>query len=109
MAGEYCEISGKCVDGTGAAIRRVKVSAYVIGEKAIFIDADGVKYSVSSDPVRTTSGSDGSWTLTLIRSKFLYRSTVSGIKYSISLLGRGIDETKEVTVPDAATASYEDL
>ena len=106
---ETCSISGRCLDGQGYPIVACKVQAVVIGSLVTFIDANGNSTSVGSDPVRTITDANGVWALTLIRSNYLHQGGSAGVGYKLMLKGRGMDETKDITVPNASTAKYEAL
>lgn len=106
---EACVITGRCIDGVGNPIANVKVQANAIGDKLVYEDASGSKTSVDSDPIRTVTDTNGVWDLTLIRSAYLYREGVAGVQYRIKIKGRGLDEEKNVTIPDQDSANYEDL
>lgn len=107
---ETCVISGRCVDGVGNVLKDVQVSAKVIGSQVVFKDTNNNVTSVASQPLSTASDANGVWYLTLIRSAYLYDSADSaGVQYRFRVKGRGLDENKDVTVPNAATAKYEEL
>jgi hypothetical protein len=99
------------LNGQGNPVHDCKVQAELIGNKVIFIDTQGNRTSVGSDPIRTETDVNGTWALTLIQSARLYQggSTTGGVKYQIVLKGKGMDEKKDVLIPSTGTAKYEEL
>jgi len=104
-----CTVAGKCVDVRSNPVSGVKVTATIIGNKVKYTDSNGAVTSIGSDPIRTETDTNGEWSLALLCSSHLYQGGVAGVQYKITLKGRGLDESKDVTIPDLTTVRYESL
>jgi len=97
-----CLISGKVVNGSGVGVSGVTVTAYASGAREASI-GNSLVYSFSAS---STTQTDGTFTITVIRSG----QFSPGQKYSFKVYSENeVYYTKTVTVPDQATANFQDL
>lgn len=102
MAIATCDISGTITDVGGDPVENVTIRAYPTSS---FIH--GTDW-VPARQVETTTDSNGDWTLTVIQTTSVERTITLEIEFPDGGEGTKL-QRYTITVPDAATANFEDL
>ena len=102
MALPTCDISGTLVDVSGTGIENATIRAYVTTPFKVGTDW------VGAGIVEATSDVNGDFTITVPQTTSIARTIILSIEYPDGKYSqKKIDYT--VTVPDSATANFEDL
>ena len=102
MAIATCDVSGTITDVGGNGVENATIRAYPTSSYVSGTDW------VPGRQVETTSDTSGDWTLTLIRTAPDTRTITIEIEYPDGSSSTKV-EKYTVTIPDAATANFEDL